>query len=122
MLSERELALLDAPENELDLLLGEALVADEFGAKDLSEAEKQAVAQRWFNAHLADFRHAICESQLRGKIFGSEKMERTTLFAAVIDTLGTGAFGMPVPVAVLAARLIKYGLDRLCAEGSAEQP
>jgi hypothetical protein len=35
MLSERELALLNAPADELDLLLGEALVADKFGAKDL---------------------------------------------------------------------------------------
>lgn len=122
MVSEGELALLDAPADELDLLLGEALVADEFGAKDLSDAEKQAAARRWFNAHLEEFRHAICvASPLRTKIFAAEKMERTALFAAVIDTLGTGAFGMPVPVAVLSARLIKYGLDKLCAEGAAER-
>jgi hypothetical protein len=121
MLSERELALLDAPDDELDLLLGEALVADEFGAKDLSDTEKRAAGRRWFDAHLAEFRHAICvESPLRAKLFSAEKMERTALFAAVVDTLGTGALGLPVPVAVLSARLIKYGLDKLCAEAAAE--
>lgn len=72
VLSERELALLDAPDDELDLLLGEALVADEFGAKDLSDTEKRAAGRRWFDAHLAEFRQAICvDSPLRAKLFSA---------------------------------------------------
>jgi hypothetical protein len=33
---------------ELDLLLGEALYADDFGAKDPSPAEKRRQAENWF--------------------------------------------------------------------------
>ena len=117
MPTKQELALLDVPENELDLLIGEALVAEEFGAKELSEAEKRATARRWFDLHLAEFQHAICvESSLRTKLFAPESMDRNTLFAGVADAVSTVALGVPVPVALLSARLVKYGLDKLCAD------
>ena len=107
--------LLDKSPDELDLIMGEALVADEFGAKDLSDVEKRATAKRWFGAHITDFQQAICVSSFRTKIFAAKQADRNTLFAAVLDALGKLA-GIPVPVAVLTARLIHYGLDRLCSE------
>ena len=107
--------LLNKSTDELDLLLGEALVADEFGAKDLSDVEKRAAARRWFDAHVKEFQHAVCTSSIRTKIFAPKKTDRNTLFASVLDALGKLA-GIPVPVAVLTARLIHYGLDQLCAD------
>jgi len=118
-MGQRELLGLTA--SELELMLGDALVADEFGAKDLSAAERRAAARRWFNAHLQDFREAICvSSPLRTMIFSADKVDRNTLFAAVIDAVGTTVLGTHVPIAVLSARLIQYGLDTLCA-GYSEQ-
>ena len=107
--------LLDKSTDELDLMLGEALTADDFGAKDLSDIEKQATARRWFTLHLKDFQHALCISPIRTKIFSAKQVDRNALFAAVIDTLGKLA-GLSVPVAVLSARIIHYGLDQLCAD------
>jgi hypothetical protein len=110
-----DLSLLSKSTGELEIMLGEALVADEFGAKDLTKAEKQATARRWFALHLGEFRQAVCTSQIRTKIFSSAKSNRNALFAAVVDALGSVA-GLPVPVAVLSARIIHYGLDQLCGE------
>ena len=110
--------LLDKSPDELDLLLGEALVADEFGAKDLSNVEKQATARRWFQSHVNEFKEAVCVSSIRTKVFAAKKADRNTLFAAVFDALGK-LVGIPVPIAVLSARLIHYGLDQLCADESA---
>lgn len=115
-----ELALLDLSEDELDLELGRAITAGEFGAKDLSDTEREVTGRRWFFAHLADFRQMICvKSPLRKRIFAADKMARTTLFAAVIDEVNKSTLGVDVPSAVVAARLISYGLDKLCGEASA---
>ena len=116
MSTPEELALLDLPSEELDRRLGRALTAGEFGAKDLSDAETEASGRRWFNAHLGDFRRMIClESPLRKQIFADEQIARTTLFAAVIDEVNKHTFGVELPSAVLAARLVHYGLDKLCS-------
>jgi hypothetical protein len=118
MPNQDDLSLLEMPVSQLDLMIGDALVAEEFGAKDLTDAEKQATARRWFDSRLEDFRHAICvASPLRTRIFAPEKLDRNTLFAAVIDALSK-ILGMPVPVAVVSARLIHYGLDKLRAPPS----
>ncbi len=110
-----ENSFLEMSSAELDLLLGESLVAEEFGAKELSAVEKQAAARRWFASHLHDFQQVLCVSPVRTSIFSADKADRNTLFAAVVDTLGK-VTGLPVPVAVLSARIIHYGLDKLCAE------
>jgi hypothetical protein len=110
-----ELLLLNKSAHELEIMMGEALVADEFGAKDLTNVEKQATARRWFAAHLSEFREALCVSPIRTEIFSAAKSDRNMLFAAVVDGLGK-IHGLPVPVAVLSARLVHYGLDQLCAE------
>jgi hypothetical protein len=116
MTTSNDLSLLDRSADEIDLILGEELVADEFGAKDLTDVEKQATGRRWFASHLGEFRQALCGSSIRTKVFAPAKSDRNALFAAVVDTLAKAA-GWPVPVAVLSAKLIHYGLDQLCEGG-----
>lgn len=113
MMSEADLALLSLPTRDLDIMLGEALTAGEFGAKDLSDTEKEAVARRWLTTELDRIHDAICGSRVRTIMFGAETEKRNLLFAAVADALGS-LRGLPVPVSVLSARLIQYGLDRIC--------
>jgi hypothetical protein len=121
VVSEADLALLDLPTWQLDVMLGEALTAGEFGAKDLSDIEKQTAARRWLSVNLDRMRDAICGSRVRTVLFGAEAEKRNLLFAAVVDALGT-VRGLPVPVSVLAARLIHYGLDRICGAETGADP
>jgi len=39
--------ILAKPLDEIEVMIGEALLGDEFGAKESSEAEKPRVARRW---------------------------------------------------------------------------
>ncbi|MET8682527.1 hypothetical protein ABZW18_34510 [Streptomyces sp. NPDC004647] len=114
MVTQSDLALLDLPERQLDVMLGEALTAEEFGKRDYSDIERQAVARRWLTANLGRIRSAVCGPALRAVLRSAEAEKRNLLFAAVADALIVGFQGLPVPVAVLAARLVHYGLDDLC--------
>lgn len=107
--------------DELDLQIGEALFEDSFGAKPATEAEKRAAAAGWFHANLQRFRENVCGNHLICQdIFGKDKQDRNALFGTVIDTLAKLG-GFPVPVAVIAAKLIHFGLDRLCADKETPQ-
>lgn len=89
MVNETDLALLDLPTWQLDVMLGEALTAGEFGARDLTDIEKQSAARRWLTANLDRIRDAVCGSHVRTVLFGAETEKRNLLFAAVADALGT---------------------------------
>jgi hypothetical protein len=118
---QADLALLDLPTSELDAMLGEALTAGEFGAKDLSDVERQAAGRRWLTANLDQMRDTICSSHVRTVLFGAGTEKRNLLFAAVVDALGS-LHGLPVPVSVLSARLIQYGLDDICGTETSGDP
>jgi hypothetical protein len=52
--------LLSLSEAELDLRLGDALYADDFGAKPATDADRRRRAEHWFASQLGEFRHAVC--------------------------------------------------------------
>jgi hypothetical protein len=107
-------SLLHKSPDEIDYMMGEALLRDELGSKDFSKEEKQSTGRRWFEMNINAMRLAICADPLiREAAFGSDKAERNLLCAAVIDSL-VRAGPPPVPTAVLAVKIIHYGLDRLC--------
>jgi len=110
--SPAELMLAKSPE-EIEVLIGEALLADDFGAKDASDAERRAVARRWFEANLGAFRMLVCGSAALRAVFGAGKKDRNALLGALADVLGS-QYGMTVPVTALSAMIIHYGLDKLC--------
>lgn len=116
MPSTDDLQYLQMSPQDLDLAIGASLLEDAFGAKPATDAEKRSAAATWFSANLDRFREGVCGSQLiRKDLFGKDKQDRNVLFGAVIDTLAKMG-GFPVPVAVLGAKLIQYGLDQLCMD------
>lgn len=106
--------ILALPLDEIEIVLGEALLGDEFGAKDASDAEKRRIARRWFEENLASFREHVCGSGLvKEALTGPGKKDRNAILGALVDILGSH-YGMTVPVAALSVMIMHYGLDRLC--------
>ncbi len=101
--------------DELDLEIGRALSFDEFGSSEASDIELIERARRWFEINLDKLHGAVCESEaIREHFSGIEAQKRNELLAAIIDALlKFGGFGT-VPIASLAARVIHYGVERLC--------
>ncbi|MBI4277569.1 MAG: hypothetical protein HY660_03850 [Armatimonadetes bacterium] len=109
--------LLAKSADDLDLEIGRTLLADQLGSKDVTDSEAKAAARRWLAANLDGFRRAVCTNAVvRGQLMAQTSKTRNELFAAVLDALLKVGGGGIVPVATLSARLIHYGLDRLCAE------
>jgi hypothetical protein len=107
-------ALLKLSEQELDLRLGDALLADSFGAKDLTDEDKRRRAENWFAAKKAEFQRTVCSNSfVQGYVQKKDAVERE-LFDAVLSAL-TSMVGVPVPFSVLAAKIVRYGVTNLCA-------
>jgi hypothetical protein len=108
--------VLNMTADDLDLIIGESLLEKYMGAKPASNSEKIAVAGRWFESNLNRFHNAVCPNPVVQKyLLGKDNETRNELFAAVVDALLTlGGVGT-IPIAVLSARLIHYGLDQLCS-------
>jgi hypothetical protein len=116
MPSADDLKYLQMSPQDLDLTIGASLLDDSFGAKPTTDTEKRSAAAAWFAANLGRFRQGVCGNHLiREDMFGNDKQDRNLLFGTVIDTLAKLG-GFPVPVAVIAAKLIYYGLDHLCMD------
>lgn len=109
--------VLQMSSDELDLIIGESLLEDEFGSKPVSNAEKRSVALNWFRDNINRFHEAICTSAfMRQYMLGKDNKTRNEILAAVVDALlKLGGWGT-IPITVLGARLINYGLDRLCPQ------
>lgn len=99
--------------DELDLLIGGALLAEGFGAKDPSDSDRRVAARRWFQANLSEFRALICGNQAVAAAFTPSGRDRNALLSALVDVLGS-QYGMTVPVTALSAQIIHYGVDKLC--------
>lgn len=105
--------LLDLSAQQLDVLLGEALYADDFGAKEPSESDKRRRGENWFAAQTAQLQQAVCgHAAVQRYVTNKDAIERE-LFDAVLSALAS-LVGMPVPVAVLAAKIVRYGVTNLC--------
>lgn len=101
--------------DDLDLEIGRALLADELGSKKVSDRELRSTARRWLESNIDNFRYAICGNEIvQSQLMGEENIKRNELFTAVADAL-LSISGIGVPLTTLAARLIHYGLERLCA-------
>lgn len=109
---EADYSLLELDERELDIAIGSAISEGEFGAKDLTDAEKRRRGNNWFNAQIPDLRTALCAQPFVDAYLETSTAERE-LFDAIIAVLSS-VLGVPVPVGVLAAKTIRYGVGRLC--------
>ena len=114
MVEISDIELLELDDDALDLLIGTAVLAHELQSKEPSEHDRRSAGRVWFEHNLDQFRKVICTSTvIRRIMFSPDASDRDTLFAAVIDTVAV-LRGLQAPVAVVAARLTHYGLDRLC--------
>jgi hypothetical protein len=107
--------------DELDIELGRLLLADEFGFKPITEAHAKATARHWLAANIVRFRNVVCTHPvIQKQLLHKQAQTRNELFLAVADALVRLQGLDGIPVALLAARLIHYGLEKLCAEMSKE--
>ena len=102
--------------DQIEVMIGEALLADEFGSKDVSDSEKRSIARQWFASNLDRFRDLVCGSDaVRDSVLAPEKKDRNTLLGALIDVLDA-QFGVTVPVAALSVMIAYWGVDKLCPD------
>jgi hypothetical protein len=109
-----DLALLDLDSDALYMAIGRAVLAAELKSKEPGDEESRDAGRAWFEHNLDAFRKAVCTSiRVRRLIFSPGSVERNMLFAAIIDALAA-AGGFQVPVTVVSAQLVHYGLGKLC--------
>jgi hypothetical protein len=106
---------LEKSTDELDLVIGRYLLADQLGSKPVADAEAKAAAGRWLASNMARFRQGVCgHAIVQAHLLDKKAQNRNELFAAMVDALlrvpGLGQ----IPIAVLAARLVHYGVGQLC--------
>jgi hypothetical protein len=108
-------AELDLDEADLDLLIGAAIAETSFGSKDLSDGEKREIAQEWFAERADDVRTAVCSSPVVTTYLHPRSATERELYDAVLGAL-TYLTAIPVPLGLLAAKVLRYGLHRLCPD------
>jgi hypothetical protein len=109
------------PEDEIDLIVGTALLRDTLGSKPLSDAEKRTIGKNWFRANLDVLARVICQERgVTNVIVGPEREARNVLFGSIIDAVmtGLGPSWSPVPIGALAAQVLHYGISQLCGKES----
>jgi hypothetical protein len=110
---------LDKSLDELDIEIGRALLKGRLGGKPLPDTEVKATAGRWFASNLQRFRAAVCDNPvIKSHVLHKDAQKRNELFVAISQILHLLDWISPVPVAPLAARIVNYGLEKLCAESS----
>ncbi|RJL35817.1 hypothetical protein [Bailinhaonella thermotolerans] len=107
-------SLLDLDSDTLYILIGRAVLAAELKSTEPEDEESRATGRAWFERNLATFRKAVCSSvRIRRQVLAPGKVERNMLFAGLVDALAA-AGGFPVPVTVIAAQIVHFGVGRLC--------
>ena len=107
-------SLLDLDSEALYTLIGRAVLASELKSAEPGDEESRSTGRAWFEQNLDTFRRAVCTSvRIRQQVFAPGKVERNMLFATVVDALAAIG-GFPVPVMVISAQIVHFGLGRLC--------
>ena len=107
---------LEVSTDELDLLLGHSLLAGSLGSKSAGERDKRVAAQRWLSANLERIQVAVCTNEsVRRMLADPLAGDRERLHVAVTDALAAVPGLGIVPTAALGARLVHFGVGRLCA-------
>lgn len=111
--------LLEVSVDELDARLGAALRSGALGSKSASPAEQREAGRRWFSSSLPRIQAVVCAHPVvLAHCAQVTVVERTELLAGVREALtGTSEFQI-VPRDVLAARLVLFGVERMCASRS----
>jgi hypothetical protein len=110
--------VLDLDERQIDLRLGEALLRrDHLGATDLADSDKIAATEAWFARTRQDIALRICHERLVVQYLSKDGAGERELLDAIVSAVGFLA-GVPVPLSLLGAKVIRFGVSRLCRESS----
>jgi hypothetical protein len=106
---------LEMSNDELELLVGDRLLVDSFGAQPPTVEARRGLARSWFSQNLATFRAQVCGRDFVSNYMASKHaQDRLLLLGSIMDAIA-GFVGV-VPVAAAAAMIINYGLESLCRE------
>jgi hypothetical protein len=99
--------------DELSLKLVEATTVDQFGSSEPTQAELKSLGRAMFTQFVSKIRPTLCgKDGLAAKVAYAKETE---IIAAVVDLVAVHCSGMPV--AVLAAMVLKYGFNEICKDG-----
>ena len=74
---------LNLQEDDLDLVIGKALVKDSLGSKPQSDPQIRRTARSWFEVSLPQLQQAVCEEgKLGNYLVGPEAKERNILIGS----------------------------------------
>lgn len=110
-------AVLDLDESQIDLLIGQELLRDMPGATEASDGDMRLAAAAWFVRVRADVAGSVCKSPSVIRYLSKDGAVERELFDAIIAALGFMT-GLPVPLSLLAAKIIRFGVTRLCSESA----
>lgn len=111
--------VLDLDERQIDLRLGEALLRDHLGVADLADGDKIAATEAWFARTRQDIALRICRERLVVQYLSKDSAGERELLDAIVGALGF-LVGVPVPLSLLGAKVIRFGVSRLCRESSGQ--
>lgn len=112
--------LLELPEQELDLLIAQHLVGEDFGSREDDDEERLFIARRWFASLQGRLREAVCGNAAVMRAAEDPGDGNRILAAAVVDALLHAQLRVDVPVTVLAVKIVHVGLHRMCGAGASE--
>ncbi|MFE6844490.1 hypothetical protein [Streptomyces sp. NPDC057686] len=110
--------LLELPEHEIDLLIAQHLVGEDFGSREDDDEERLFIARRWFASLQGRLREAVCGNPTVMRAAENPGEGNRFLAAAVVDAVLHSQLGLDVPATVLAVKVVHAGLHQLCGTGT----
>lgn len=106
--------LLNASERDIDLLIAQHLVGDDFGNREDDEEEHVFIARRWFSSIQNRVRDAVCGRTAVMQAMENPGDNNYLLVAAIADAIMQANLHVEVPAAVLAMKVVQVGVHKLC--------
>lgn len=109
--------LIELPEDELMLLIGEELKPRGFALDLRDDAQKKKDGQSWFESNRKRLQNAVCASAIAQSVIADGRtFSRVELVAAVADAISLIITG--VTPALIAVVVVRRGLVEFCADWS----
>lgn len=111
--------LIELPEDELMLLIGDELKPRGFALDQRDDAQKKKDGQSWFASNRKRLQKEVCASAIAQSVIADGRtFSRVELVAAVGDAISLVVTG--VTPALIAVVVVRRGLIEFCADWSNE--
>lgn len=108
-------------DDELFLIVGDALEREGFGVKPSSDEERRRSARAWFTQKHQVFQRVLCsDPRVRKQILEDPSASRNAVAALLFDILSNAAvlpligLSIGLPLGSLVVLLTRYSVSRLC--------